>query len=200
MLSRADVLKGVLLALPASRLAPLPASASVLQADDKSFDLTLPATWAVQGTPPRAEFPRHLFAVRAARYDGAATLTLTVDQVDAKSLSEFGSVDAVGRRLLAARGPSARLVRAEKVAAPGPFASATYAFAFEVGADAPLELVRLGLKQRRLYTLELALRSGEALLREEAEAIAGSYRVFPLNLGCLAQSNRGQPPLPAICY
>ena len=40
----------------------------------------------------------------------------------------------------------------------------------------------------------------EAALQAEADEVASSFHVFPLNAGCLSQSNRGERALPGVCY
>lgn len=205
MLSRADLVKAMLIGLPTAPLfgSPLIAHADVfVQADDKSFDFQLPDTWKLDNVGPRAEHPDHIFHVKAQRADGKAAVDLTVDFVEAKTLNEYGSLESIGRQLLATQGPSAELLLASKVPAPGLFAAPTYEYRFDLGSSTGAQsIVKVGLKQKRLYRLAASLSSvTDASLSAEVESIVESYKLFPLNLGCLVQSNRGEAPLPAVCY
>ena len=86
--TRAALLRRLLVALPASQLVAPPLAARALigevigegftQADDKSWDFTLPSpAWKLDATPARAEHPARLFHVTGARA-GGAKLDLTV--------------------------------------------------------------------------------------------------------------------------
>ena len=100
-LTRVDVVKALLVS---PLLVPLstPADDNIFfQSDDKSFDVSLPATWTLQAEPaPRAN-PQHLFYVRASRSDGAAKLEMTCDFMEgAKNLDTLGTVTKVAQKYL----------------------------------------------------------------------------------------------------
>ena len=60
--------------------------------------------------------------------------------------------------------------------------------------------VRLGLQQSRMYKLAVTLPAAPSPeLKAEAEALVQSYQAFPLNIGCLRESNAGTL-LPGVCY
>jgi hypothetical protein len=207
--SRPDFLKAILCAsLQASPLASTAAhAATFLQADDKSFDITLPeALWTK--SPPLRGTPPNLFSLVSKRDGSSTSVTVTVELAKAdqwglkfppKTLADLGNVESVGERLRLEQPQPAVLTRAAKVAGAGLFATSTYDFRFEHAGGQ--SLIRLALKQGRVYRLALALpaQPDETLLTE-AEGIVSSFRAYPLNAGCLASSNNGRKALPGVCY
>ena len=209
--SRADCMKLLVsAAMHASPLLTLPsrASASAIQADDKSFDFVLPdGTWRTSGL--RRGEPPQLFLQTAQRVDGQARLEVAVSfatgsdwglKFQPKKLSDLGSVEVVGARLQAQDASSAKLLRAEKTSGGGLFAVTCYEYRFEL-AQGGRQAVKLALQQGRLYRLTITCEptAPDALL-SEVDGIVGSFRAFPLNAGCLSQSNRGEKALPGVCY
>jgi hypothetical protein len=193
-ISRAVLLRS-LFSLP---LLPLPAPA--FQADDKSFDFELPPSWKLQAEPPRAD-PAHLFRVVATRSDGVAQLEMTVDAIEGKKgLSSLGSLDSVAQKLLTSQPQPATLIAATKAAGNGFFAAGTYEFRYRVGPDAHSRVLKIALQQERLYTLavDLPAEPSEAVA-SEVDSIVGSWKAFPINAGCLRQSNRGTV-MAGVCY
>lgn len=202
--SRTDVLKAALLA-SSLQAAPMQA-ATFLQADDKSFDLTLPDAW--RATPLQRGTPPQIFSLSANRLDASIDLTVGIAQAadfskrfDPKKLSDLGSIEDVGAQLLLQQPQPAKLLRADKVkaGANGLFALAMYVFRFEHAEGQ--SIVSLALTQGRVYRLTQRLPSApDTALQAEAESILASFRAFPLNAGCLATSNKGMKALPGVCY
>ena len=210
----------LLMGLPAAAMAalatlttrpPLPAAAVIgevtgegfTQADDKSWDFTLPSRqWTLDGRPPRSEAPFFLFRVRGARGGSeaaeAAQFDLTVDLGKARSVAELGKVGAVGERLRASLPQPATLERAE--ARPGAIRGSLY-YEFELGTATGLRLVKIGVQQGRTYTLAVDLAAEpSATARTEAISLVDSFKCFPVNIICITQSNGGTTPVPGSCY
>ncbi len=194
-LPRADFVRAAI-ALPL--LVPLPTPA--FQSDDKSFDFALPPSWKLDAAPPRGD-PSHLFCVRAARSDGVAQLEMTVDADSGPKggISALGSVDTLGLSLLSSQPQPAKLVSASKVPGSAPFAAGTYELRYAIGASQQ-RVVKLARAQQRLFKLAVALPAEPSdEVRAEVESILQSWKAFPVNAGCLSQSNRGAV-LPGVCY
>mgnify|MGYP001208605340 CR=1 FL=1 len=188
-----------LLMLPVSPLLPLPASA--FQADDKSFSLAVPPTWQLDPLPPRAGQPQRIFRV-VGSCPGGGDFEATVEPSPTKRLAELGSLDAVASRYLASQPQPAVLLGATKVPRPNMFAMDMYELRFSTGPaqQAQQRVVRLGLQQSRRYELVVSLPAEPTrAIQVEAEALVASFQAFPLNIGCLRQSNAGTP-LPGVCY
>jgi hypothetical protein len=207
-LSRSALLQRMLVALPAWQLAstPLPAVALLgeaigdgfFQADDKSFDFTLPSpAWKIDATKaPRAEHPARLFHVTAERA-GGATLDLTVVPSGKKAASELGKVDAVGAELASSFG--GELVSAEVV--PGSVKGSKYYTLVYRLPSGGTTTVKLDAKQGRTYTLAVSLPAKPADdLRSEADSLLKSFKCFPVNIICVTQSNSGATPVSGSCY
>lgn len=206
--TRAAVLKSALLA--ALQSAPLyssyAAGAAFVQADDKSFDVTLPDTWQASAVE-RGTLP-NIFSLSARRQDARVDATVDIAKAstfgrkfDPKKLSELGTIEEVGDRLQLEQPQPAKLLRADKVkaGANGLFALAMYVFRFESAEG--LSTVALALSQGRVYRLTLRLpANADAALQAEAESTLASFRAYPLNAGCLAASSKGQRALPGVCY
>jgi len=183
-----------LLTVPASPLLPLPAVG--FQADDKSFSLDVPQSWQLDPRPPRAEQPTTLFRVLGSRADAA--FVATVEPSAVKRLGELGSLDAVAKRYVASQPQPATLLQAAKVPRPSMFAIDMYELRLRTGSTE--QVVRLGLQQSRMYKLAVTLPAAPSPeLKAEAEALVQSYQAFPLNIGCLRESNAGTL-LPGVCY
>ena len=208
--SRAELIRTCLLvALPA---APPPAFASggFYQSDDKSWDVTLPSTWRLETTTaPRAE-AAHIFHVAARREDGTASLDVTVDFAESgvKKLADLGTVDVVSRRLLSSEAQPVNLVSAAKLPGAGFMAGSTYDITYESASEQ--RAVKIGLQQGRQVQLIIrSPRTATEEVRAEVSSILGSFKSFPLNAGCLGQSNgiaksgrgaSGERPSPGVCY
>jgi len=202
-LSRASLLR--LAALPAALAPPWVARAVIgeitgpgfVQADDKSWDVTLPPAWK-PNEDLRAEEPAHLFHLRATRSSGDASVDVLVDRAKGKgTLKELGKLDAVGARYA----PSADWQLAKAAVVPGAIKGSTYySFTYE-GKGGASTRVKLGVQQNRVYQLALALpASPSAELEAEAASIVESFKVFPVNIICLSQSNKGAVPVGGSCY
>jgi hypothetical protein len=212
--SRADLLKAALVAAlqPAALFAAShAASASTfVQADDKSFDITLPDSWLIRAADPLRGNPPRIFSLESSRREASAKLEVNVDIAQAgdfgkkfapKKLADLGSIEEVGDRLAQSQPQPAKLTRADKVGAgaSGLFALATYVFRYEHAEGQ--SIVALALSQGRVYKLTQRLPAKpDAQLQAEAESILASFRAFPLNAGCLAASSKGQRALPGVCY
>jgi hypothetical protein len=166
------------------------------QADDKSWDVTLPSSWQIDSTSPRAAFPEHVFSVRAQRKDGSARLTVLVDKINAKSLAALGDVSRVGTEF-AARLPKSELVAATKVAGVIK-GSYYYDFAFRTAEGRTRQ--KLGLQQERLYQLTVDITRSTPALEAEVDAVLESFKCFPVNIICTSQSNSGKVPVAGSCY
>lgn len=204
-LSRAAALKFASIPLAALLASPAaPARAVIgesilpgyLQADDKSWDVTLPAAWKASAADMRAE-PEHRFHLRAERSSGAAaSLDVFVDVAKGKQfLSDLGKVDEVGRRYAERFGTVQRAA-----AVPGPVRGSTY-YEYEFAGSTTTTRAKLTVYQSRLYMLLLTLpSSAPAEVLAEADAISSSFKAFPVNMFCLAASNGGTAPTPGTCY
>ena len=205
--SRADLLQRLLITLPAaSVVVPAPCSALIgevtgegfTQADDKSWDFTLPSReWELAASPPpRSEHPAKLFHVLGKRI-GAEPANLELEVTTEgmggkKSLSELGTVDAVGARLYGS------VERAEVV--PGTVRGSRY-YEYTLKTPNGQRQTRLGVYQGRLYSLAVDLPSSpSAALQEEANRLIASFKAFPVNIICLSQSNGGSTPVSGSCY
>lgn len=189
---------------PARALIGEPTADDFLQSDDKSWDITLPRRWRVSEAAPRAEHPAHLFRVEAAR-DGAPDgprLEVLVDKLKkgGTSLADLGKLPAVAERYLAKQPQPAELVDAALV--PGAIrGSSYYQMSYRVAGGKSTSTVKLGLQQGRLYALEVVMPDAAAAdVRSEADAIVSSFKVFPVNMICIGQSNKGTVPVPGSCY
>jgi hypothetical protein len=169
-----------------------------LQADDKSWDITLPSTW-MPSTNLRAE-AEHVFHLRAARSSGGASLEVLVDKVKGKTtLKDLGSLEVVGQRYAVT--PSAELVSSAVV--PGPIRGSTYyEYTYAHPAGGGTTRLKLGVQQNRVYQLAIALPSSPSSAEVEAEAagILDSFKCFPINIICISQSNKGIVPVAGSCY
>ena len=208
--SRAAVLRTLIAISPA--WVPLDARAVIgevtrpgfLQADDKSWDITLPGTW-MPSTNLRAE-AEHVFHLRAARSSGGASLEVLVDKVKGKTtLKDLGSLEAVGQKYavgLQPGQPSAELVSSAVV--PGAIRGSTYyEYTYAHPAGGGTTRLKLGVQQNRVYQLAIALpSSGPSSAEVEAEAagILDSFKCFPINIICISQSNQGIAPVAGSCY
>ena len=206
-IARSALLRRLLLAVPASTLLPtLPAHALIgevtgagfYQADDKSWDITLPSpSWKVDETrSPRAEHPKRIFHVTGSGPSGA-TFDMSVDPTPGmRSASELGKVDAVGARLASVYG---ELLSADVV--PGVVRGSKYyvmQFKSPAGGTAT---VKMDAKQGRTYTLSSSLPAkASAALQAESDALIDSFKCFPVNAFCIAQSNSGAVPASGSCY
>ena len=201
----------VLVALPASRLLPIaPAHALIgevtglgfYQADDKSWDMTLPSpAWSIdQSSPPRAEHPKRLFHVIATRAEGAVA-DVTVVPSGKKSRTELGKVEQVGAALAPQYG---ELVRTDavvgKINGKEIKGSLYYIIEYKL-ANGGSTTLKLDAKQGRTYTLAVTLPAKpSAALKAEADALLESFKCFPVNAICISQSAGGKTPLAATCY
>ena len=202
--SRAAVLRTLIAISPA--WVPLDARAVIgevtrpgfLQADDKSWDITLPSTW-MPSTNLRAE-AEHVFHLRAARSSGDASLEVLVDKVKGKTtLKDLGSLEVVGQKYAVT--PSAELVSSAMV--PGPIRGSTYyEYTYAHPAGGGTTRLKLGVQQNRVYQLAIALPSSPSSAEVEAEAagILDSFKCFPINIICISQSNQGTAPVAGSCY
>ena len=202
---RADLLKvAALLAAPLAPSWPASASTVFFQADDKSWDLALPPTWRVDPALPRAD-PAHLFRFRATAPDNLARLDLTVDftEPSIKSIKDLGSPEAAGQRFMATVPQPATLVQAAKLPRPDLFSTGPYQLRYRTAA-ASENVIKLAVQQGRIYKLMVELPAPGSAASDavvlESEGIIDSFRAFPLNIGCLAASNRGGSLLPGVCY
>ena len=206
-LARSALLRRLLIALPASQFVTVapPAhaligevtSAGFTQADDKSWDFTLPSPkWSVDGArAPRAEHPQRLFHVVGSG-PGGASFDLTVVPGKARSASELGKVDAVGASLAATYGD---LVSAEIV--PGMVKGSKYYVMEFKSPSGGSTVVKMDAKQSRTYQLVVSLPKGpSAEVQAEAAALTSSFKCFPVNAFCIAQSNGGSSPASGSCY
>ena len=186
-------------ALPSMR--PRPAVAVFYQAEDKSWDVTFPDTWTVEGVQPRND-PMHFMHVAATRPDfSAAKVDIFVDKVKFKSLKDLGQLNTVANQFQLKQPQPATLVDAVNVPRPGPFSTSSYKFRYTTNNGATLTAVKVAVKQERLYQLVASLPAqAPTSLQEEVQSIVDSFKAFPLNAGCLAQSNRGGVILPGVCY
>jgi hypothetical protein len=211
----------LLATLPASHLlSPPPALAlfgevipadGFTQADDKSWDLTLPSSaWRFSGASPRAEFPTHLFRLQAERSGKeAAAFDLTVDITGAKSNSDIGGSAQLAGEKLMARVPRAVSLESA-VTVPGTFptangrevmkGSAYYVCRYNTEGGGTAVLKVKG-QQGRTYTLAVTLpQKPSAELQAEAELLIESFKTFPVNIICQTQSSSGTVPVAGSCY
>ena len=184
-------------------------ASTFVQADDKSFDVTLPDTWKVATPEPVRGTPPQIFSLGSTRASDAELL-VTVDLAHAedfgkkfapKKLADLGSLDEVAERLRLEQPQPATLLRADKVGAGanGLFSLAVYVFRFTTGEGQAI--IALALTQGRVYRLTQRLPAKpDAALQAETESILASFRAYPLNAGCLAVSSKGQKALPGVCY
>lgn len=206
-LSRSALIRRLLIAVPASRLVapPLPAHALIgevigegfVQGDDKSWDFTLPSKkWKIDETKsPRAEHPQRLFHVTGAR-DGGASLDLIVQPSGKRSASEIGKVDAVASQLAPSYG---EVISSEVV--PGVVRGSKYYVMKYARSDGGSTLLKLDAKQGRTYSLAVSLpKKPSADLQAEADELIASFKCFPVNAFCIAQSNGGSTPASGSCY
>ena len=204
-LSRFQAVKSaLLLAASSSSLVPLPASAIIgevigegfYQADDKSWDLTLPSTkWKISTTVPRAEHPERIFHVSGAR-DGGAAFEVTVVPSGAKSEAELGKVDAVGAKLSKQFGE----LKSADVVAGAVKGSQYYVLRYQQSAGGTTT-VKLDAKQGRTYMLAVSLPApSSSEVQTEADALVESFKCFPINIICITQSNSGTTPVAGSCY
>jgi hypothetical protein len=205
-LSRGALLQRLLVTLPsASVVLPAPCAALIgevtgegfTQADDKSWDFTLPSKkWQLATTPPpRAEHPDKVFHVLGQR-SGAESASLELEVTfltgGKKGLSELGKVDDVGTKLYGS------VERAEIVA--GTVRGSRY-YEYTLKTPSGRRQTRLGVYQGRLYSLAVDLpSSASAALQDEANALISSFKAFPVNIICLSQSNGGSTPVSGSCY
>ena len=197
-ISRAELVRAILVSLPA---VPLPAASAFIQADDKSWDVTLPSTWQLTeaSKTPRAE-EEHIFRIGGSRPGTSAQFELTVDFSERKKLSDLGSIESVAERFRAEQPQPARLLTAVKLPRADLFSSTTYEFRVDA-ANVGTCIQRVSLTQGRLYRLYATLPADAPQpLQQEVNDIVGSYKAFPLNIGCLKASNKGGSVLPGVCY
>ena len=198
LITRAEALRALLVA---PLLATRPSIASTfLQADDKSWDMSLPDSWQLQGEPLRqssAESPR-LFQARAEDASAQISLEVVVQFASAgqKSLKDLGAMNAVAARYLAQQPQPATLVQAIKLPRPDLFSTSLYQFRFLQSGGESESVVKLALQQGRLYELSVTIPAGA----NEVDTILQSFKTYPLNIGCLSASNRGGSFLPGVCY
>lgn len=190
--------------LPAHALLGEVTGVGFTQADDKSWDFTLPSpAWKLSGlATPRAEHPARLFHVTGA-YSGSggesASFELVVEPSGAKSNTELGQVRAVGEKLLASQAAQSELKSADIV--PGSVkGSKYYSFVYATPTGSSTS-VRLSAKQGRTYYLAVSLPAKpSAGLEAEAKLLLDSFKAFPVNIICITQSNSGTSPVPGSCY
>ena len=207
VITRAEALKALLVtssSLPLWTVSRPANAASFLQADDKSWDFSLPESWKLNGAPlrrPTTELPR-LFQVRAEDASSQCQLDMTVEFAAAnqKSLKDLGTMDIIAARYLERQPQPATLLEATKLPRPDMFSTSLYQFRYRVG-DGGESVVKLALQQGRLYQLSVSIPAGATEpSRQEADDIVQSFKTYPLNIGCLSASNRGGSFLPGVCY
>jgi len=190
---------------PSSALIGEVISDGFTQADDKSWDFTLPPSWKLSDTNPRAEFPAHIFHAHAKRTaapgGGAPSMDIVVDRLKKKggSLAEYGKLEAVAERLRMLLPQPATLSNAAVVqgAVKG---SSYYRFDYRLDGGGGV-LLKLSVQQGRSYLLTVNLPSSSTQdVQAEAEAILQSFKAFPVNIICSSQSNSGTEPVPGSCY
>ena len=200
-LNRAELLSSALLATLPTR--PPAAWAEVFyQADDKSWDLTLPDTWTLERSISPRDDPAHFYHVTATRPGStSAQLDVVVDITGKKTLKDLGKLDAVAQRYLSQQPQPSSLVKAVEVPRPGPFSTNSYELRYAVAGNTRTTGVKVSAKQGRVYQLTLSIPfDSPTPIQQEFDSILGSFRAFPLNAGCLAQSNRGGAIIPGVCY
>lgn len=214
-LGRAELLRAVaLVALPAAT-PPQQARADMsskfiqpgdVQAEDKSWGFALPAGWEIDPKSKWRSEPEHLFHVRAAKPGSSARLEVLVDLTEAngpkkmKNMKDLGSLETVAEKWLAFQPQPATLAKATKVPPPA-FAASPYELRYSVGEKSQSRIVKLVLQQGRLTQLIVVLDADASAAQvQEVNAIVDSFKAFPLNIGCLSQSNRGGDIMPGVCY
>ena len=117
-----------------------------------------------------------------------------------KSFKDLGSsVDKVAENFLKEQPPGSRLLSATQLPRAGLFTTPLYEFRF-AAAGGELRIQKCALTQSRFYKLLVILPAdAPEPLQLEVEEIIDSFKAFPLNIGCLAQSNQGTI-LPGVCY
>ena len=178
-----------------------PALADAFQADDKSFDLSLPAAWSFDDEDARRP-PPELFRLTAARGGSSVRIVVTVTLGKyGKSLAELGSAEAAVARVLL---PNEALESAERV--PGKVRGSSY-YLGRYTDGARRGIVKLGVQQDRLYALravaearELSNGASGASLQADIDTIVSSFSAFPINFICMGQSNAGKVPVAGSCY
>ena len=207
-LARSDFLTRLLVSLPVTMLSPAamrPASALVgevigegfTQADDKSWDFTLPSTsWKLAGEAPwRAEHPKKLFHVTGTRSGGSAFFDLSVELSGAKTLSDLGKPSRYGEKVAPA---GASLTSAQVITG---FVKGSTLLDLRYESSKGSTAYRVVAKQGRTYTMAVSLPSQpDETAQAEARALLESFKAFPINIICTSQSNGGTSPVPGSCY
>mmetsp|Transcript_68881 Transcript_68881/g.114472 ORF Transcript_68881/g.114472 Transcript_68881/m.114472 type:complete len:211 (+) Transcript_68881:43-675(+) len=207
LLSRADFCSALALSVSGPFM-PLPAHSLFYQADDKSFDLQIPNSWRLDSTAARRLDPASsgIFRVQAGRDDGVG-LALTVDFMSPvkvgmpspKVLADLGSLEKVGNQFLVELPQPASLLETRAASGTAFMAAKTYEYRCRIGSGG-LVMMKQSAQQGRVYRLIVTLPPEPTVEQQaEADSIIGSFKVFPLNIGCLKQSNQGLI-LPGVCY
>ena len=194
-LSRATLLRTVAL-LPALTTLPSPAAepaepARVFQSDDKSWDVTLPPSWTLEGSSVRTPVPR-LFTFHAGRGKADVSVTVDLGKFGTSLREAYGTPEQAAAALTADRGS---VLSAEAV--PGRVKGSTYYLVRWERAGGSRCVTKLGVQQNRRYELT-ASAAGEPGAEAEMEAIVASFNVFPVNAICISQSNKGNVPV-SVC-
>ena len=205
--SRAQLIQRLLVTLPAATLTlpPRPAAALIgevtgagfTQADDKSWDFTLPSeAWKLGEAAPRAEHPKKLFHVQGAR-SGSATLDLTVELNGARQNADLGSPQKYAESLLTSL-PGATLESATTI--PGSTRGSQYYY-LQYTTSTGTTSIKATAKQGRTYALSVSLPAQPvAEVQAEAQSLLDSFKAFPVNIFCVTQSNGGSAPVSGSCY
>jgi len=174
--------------------------AGFTQADDKSWDFTLPSpAWKLNDTPPRAEYPEKLFHVVGARTGSDAKLDLSVVPDGAKSPADLGTAEEYGKSLLSTLPPPASLESAEVLRPQYIIGVSSYKFKYKTASGTTL--IRVSASQGRTYTLTVSLpTSASADVQAEAAELVDSFKTFAVNIICLTQSRQGSTPFAGSCY
>jgi len=162
--------------------------------EDGAMHFSVPASWQIeeqcspssrQREPCESSGRRTIVAAR--RRGGGAEATATIDLgAYGKCLRDFGTVDEVGAALMAGLPESAKLREASVITTKGGFANY---YVYKIATGRSERLVKIGVRQSRLYTLTVQLGSGvttideaeQAELRAEAERISASFEAFPVS-------------------
>uniref|UniRef100_A0A7S0LKR7 PsbP C-terminal domain-containing protein n=1 Tax=Coccolithus braarudii TaxID=221442 RepID=A0A7S0LKR7_9EUKA len=207
-LSRGLLLRALL--LPPAALLPLPGLAAPtvgmvgFQADDKSFDFTLPDGWRLSPDSGRVHEASALFAASASSPQGAASAQVLVDLGKyGNNLDEFGPpqralTKALGVRSQAPLASDLEILSSAKVS--GRVRGSSYYLAHYRRGAARSGLVKIGVAQNRLFRMIVEAPTDSTQLQTQVEELIDSFQVFPINFICKGQSNAGSVPTAGSCY
>ena len=179
------------LAIRVGQWPPLPAQAAGLQrqtysSSDGACHFSVPLDWSLVElcSPDRgraqceAAGRRVIVAVHSP--DGSAVATVTVDLgAYGKKLTDFASLQTISEGTLAAFEGSTLREAMEVASRRGSLAPNYYVLRFEQGRVE--HVVKLTVRQSRLYTLTLRAEAPPPALRAELESILSSFDAFPVS-------------------